>query len=150
MPRVLLGVTGGIAAYKALELTRLAMKAGHAVRVVQTEASTRFVGTASFAAITGAPVLLTEWEPDALRGAFPGDSAPEHAPLSHLALVERADLFLIAPASANTLAKLAHGHSNTLLPAAALACRRPLLVAPAMNDAMYEHPATQANRSEER
>src|SRR4051812_38545776 len=145
MARILLGVSGGIAAYKALELTRLAMKAGHAVRVVQTEASTRFVGTASFAAITGAPVLLTEWEPDALRGAFPGDPAPEHAPLSHLALVERADLFLIAPASANTLAKLAHGHADNLLTAAALACRRPLLVAPAMNDAMYEHPATQAN-----
>ena len=107
MARILLGVTGGIAAYKSLEFTRLATKAGHAVRVIQTEASTRFVGTASFAAITGAPVLITEWEPDALRGAFPGDPAPEHAPLSHLALVERADLFLIAPASANTLAKLA-------------------------------------------
>jgi phosphopantothenoylcysteine decarboxylase/phosphopantothenate--cysteine ligase len=145
MARVLLGVSGGIAAYKALELTRLATKAGHAVRVIQTEASTRFVGAASFAAITGAPVLITEWEPDALRGAFPGDPAPEHAPLSHLALVERADVFLIAPASANTLAKLAHGHADNLLTAAALACRRPLIVAPAMNDAMYEHAATRAN-----
>src|SRR5215213_6013871 len=145
MARILLGVSGGIAAYKALELTRLALKAGHAVRVVQTDASTRFVGTASFAAITGAPALVTEWEPDALRGAFPGDPAPEHAPLSHLALAERADLFLIAPASANTLAKLAHGHADNLLTAAALACRRPLIVAPAMNDAMYEHPATRAN-----
>ncbi len=145
MARVLLGVTGGIAAYKALEFTRLATKAGHAVRVIQTEASTRFVGTASFAAITGAPVLITEWEPDALRGAFPGDPAPEHAPLSHLALVERADLFLIAPASANTIAKLAHGAADNLLTAAALACRRPLLVAPAMNDAMYENAATRAN-----
>jgi phosphopantothenoylcysteine decarboxylase/phosphopantothenate--cysteine ligase len=145
MARVLLGVTGGIAAYKALELTRLATKAGHAVRVVQTEASTRFVGTASFAAITGAPVLVTEWEPDPLRGAFPGDPAPEHAPLSHLALVERADLYVIAPASANTIAKLAGGHADNLLTAAALACRKPLLVAPAMNDAMYEHPATRAN-----
>jgi phosphopantothenoylcysteine decarboxylase/phosphopantothenate--cysteine ligase len=145
MARILLGVTGGIAAYKALEFTRLATKAGHAVRVIQTEASTRFVGTASFAAITGAPVLITEWEPDALRGAFPGDPAPEHAPLSHLALVERADLFLIAPASANTIAKLAHGTADNLLSAAALACRRPLIVAPAMNDAMYEHAATRAN-----
>src|SRR5215210_5320346 len=122
--RILLGVSGGIAAYKALELTRLATKAGHAVRVIQTEASTRFVGTASFAAITGAPVLISEWEADALRGAFPGDRAPEHAPLSHLALVERADLFLIAPASANTLGKLAHGLADNLLTAAALACRR--------------------------
>ena len=145
MARVLLGVTGGIAAYKALELTRLATKAGHSVRVIQTEASTRFVGTASFSAITGAPVLVTEWEPDPLRGAFPGDPAPEHAPLSHLALVERADLYVIAPASANTIAKLAGGHADNLLTAAALACRKPLLVAPAMNDAMYEHPATRAN-----
>ena len=124
MARVLLGVTGGIAAYKALELTRLATKAGHSVRVIQTEASTRFVGTASFSAITGAPVLVTEWEPDPLRGAFPGDPAPEHAPLSHLALVERADLYVIAPASANTIAKLAGGHADNLLTAAALACRQ--------------------------
>jgi phosphopantothenoylcysteine decarboxylase / phosphopantothenate---cysteine ligase len=145
MARVLLGVTGGIAAYKALELTRLATKAGHSLRVIQTEASTRFIGSASFSAITGAPVLVTEWEPDPLRGAFPGDPAPEHAPLSHLALVERADLYVIAPASANTIAKLAGGHADNLLTAAALACRRPLIVAPAMNHAMYEHPATRAN-----
>jgi phosphopantothenoylcysteine decarboxylase/phosphopantothenate--cysteine ligase len=145
MARVLLGVTGGIAAYKALEFTRLAMKAGHSVRVIQTEASTRFVGIASFAGITGAPVLLTEWEPDPLRGAFPGDPLPEHAPLSHLQLVANADVFLIAPASANTVAKLAHGQADNLLSTAALACRRPLIVAPAMNNEMYEHPATQAN-----
>jgi len=143
--RILLGVCGGIAAYKSLEFTRLALKAGHSVRVVQTEASTRFVGQASFAAITGAPVLITEWEPDPLRGAFPGDPLPEHAPLSHLALVERADLYLIAPATAHTIAKLAHGNADNLLTAAALACRRPLLIAPAMNNAMYEHAATQAN-----
>jgi len=145
MARILLGVSGGIAAYKALELTRLATKAGHAVRVIQTEASTRFVGTASFAAITGAPVLITEWEPDPLRGAFPGDPPPAHAPLSHLQLAETADVLVVAPASANTLAKLAAGQADNLLCAAALASRRPLLLAPAMNDAMYEHPATQAN-----
>ena len=145
MPRILLGVCGGIAAYKALEFTRLALKAGHSVRVVQTEASTRFVGQASFAGITGAPVLITEWEPDPLRGVFPGDPLPEHAPLSHLALVEHADVYLVAPATAQTLAKLAHGGADNLLTAAALACRRPLIVAPAMNNAMYEHPATQAN-----
>ena len=97
MPRILLGVCGGIAAYKSLEFTRLALKAGHSVRVVQTEAATRFVGQASFAGITGAPVLVTEWEPDPLRGVFPGDPLPEHAPLSHLALVEHADAYLIAP-----------------------------------------------------
>jgi phosphopantothenoylcysteine decarboxylase/phosphopantothenate--cysteine ligase len=145
MARILLGVTGGIAAYKALELTRLAIKAGHAVRVIQTEASTRFVGAASFAGITGAPVLTTEWEPDPLRGAFPGDPAPAHAPLSHLELVERADVFIIAPATANTIAKLAGGFADNLLTSAALACRRPLVIAPAMNAAMYEHPATVEN-----
>ena len=145
MARLLLGVSGGIAAYKALELARLAIKAGHAVRVIQTEASTRFVGTASFAGITGAPVLISEFEPDSLRGAFPGDPVPQHAPLSHLELVERADAFLVAPASANTIAKLAGGHADNLLTAAALACRRPLLVAPAMNAAMYEHATTQEN-----
>ena len=145
MARILLGVCGGIAAYKALELTRLATKAGHSVRVIQTEAAQRFVGAASFAGITGAPVLVTEWEPDPLRGAFPGDPAPAHAPLSHLELVERADVFAIAPLSANTLAKLAGGQADNLLCAAALACRRPLVVAPAMNAAMYEHPATRAN-----
>jgi phosphopantothenoylcysteine decarboxylase / phosphopantothenate---cysteine ligase len=143
--RILLGVCGGIAAYKALELTRLATKAGHAVRVIQTEAAGRFVGAASFAGITGASVLVTEWEPDPLRGAFPGDPAPEHAPLSHLALVDRADVFVIAPASANTIAKLATGQADNLLTAAALACRRPLVIAPAMNAAMYDHPATAAN-----
>jgi len=145
MPRILLGVCGGIAAYKSLELTRLALKAGHSVRVVQTEAATRFVGPPSFAGITGAPVLVTEWEPDPLRGVFPGDPLPAHAPVSHLALVERADVYLIAPATAETLAKLATGLADNLLTAAALACRRPLIVAPAMNNAMYEHPATQAN-----
>ena len=145
MGRLLLGVTGGIAAYKAVELARLAVKAGHAVRVIQTEAAGRFVGAATFAAITGAPVLVTEWERDPARGAFPDQSPPEHDPLSHLELVSSADVFLIAPASANTIAKLAHGLADNLVTAAALAARRPPLVAPAMNDAMYEHPATQAN-----
>jgi len=145
MARLILGVTGGIAAYKGLELARLAVKAGHAIRVIQTEASERFVGSASFAAVTGAPVLTDAWAPDPLRGAFPGDPAPAHVPLSHLALVERCDVFLIAPATANTLARLAHGLADGLLADAALACRKPLIVAPAMNDAMYESPATQAN-----
>ena len=72
------------------------------MRVVQTEAATRFVGQASFAGITGAPALVTEWDPDPLRGVFPGDPLPDHAPLSHLALVERADVYVIAPATAQT------------------------------------------------
>jgi phosphopantothenoylcysteine decarboxylase / phosphopantothenate---cysteine ligase len=143
--RLLLGVSGGIAAYKALETSRLAVKAGHAVRVVQTEASQRFVGRASFEAITGAPVLVGEFETDPLRGAYPGEPAPERVGISHLTLVQRADLYLIAPASANTLAKLAAGQADNLLTAAALAATCPVAVAPAMNDRMYAHAATQAN-----
>ncbi len=145
MARVLLGVSGGIAAYKALETARLAIKAGHAVRVIQTPTSERFVGKASFEGITGAPVLVSEFEPDPARGAYPGEPLPEHAPISHLALVERADVFLIAPASANTLAKLAHGQADNLLTTAALAAVCPVAVAPAMNNRMYLHAATQAN-----
>jgi phosphopantothenoylcysteine decarboxylase/phosphopantothenate--cysteine ligase len=145
MARILLGVSGGIAAYKALEVVRLATKAGHAVRVIQTPASERFVGTASFAALTGAPVLTSEFERDPARGAFPDQQAPTHDPASHLELVRNADVFLVAPATANTLAKLAAGMADNLLTSAALAARCPLVVAPAMNDAMWEHPATQAN-----
>jgi phosphopantothenoylcysteine decarboxylase/phosphopantothenate--cysteine ligase len=145
LARILLGVTGGIAAYKALEVVRLAGKAGHAVRVIQTETAQRFVGAASFAALTGAPVLTGEFERDPARGAFPDQSPPEHDPLSHLELVRNADAFLIAPASANTIAKLAHGLADNLLTSAALAATCPLVVAPAMNNHMYEHPAVQAN-----
>jgi phosphopantothenoylcysteine decarboxylase/phosphopantothenate--cysteine ligase len=145
MARILLGVSGGIAAYKALEFVRLATGAGHAVRVVQTPASREFVGEASFAALTGAPVLISEFERDPARGAFPGDPLPAHEPLSHLELVANADLYLVAPASANTIAKLAHGLAGDLLSSCALAATCPVLVAPAMNNHMYEHAATQAN-----
>jgi phosphopantothenoylcysteine decarboxylase/phosphopantothenate--cysteine ligase len=145
MGRVLLGVSGGVAAYKALEVVRLATKAGHAVRVIQTPTAQRFVGAASFAALTGAPVLTDEFERDPARGAFPDQAAPEHDPLSHLELVRNADAFLIAPATANTIAKLAHGLADNLLTSAALAATCPVLVAPAMNNHMYEHAATQAN-----
>jgi len=145
VPRILLGVSGGIAAYKALELVRLATKAGHAVRVVQTPTSERFVGRASFAALTGAPVLTDEFERDPARGAFPGDAPPGHDPIGHLALVGAADAYVIAPASANTIAKLAHGLADNLLTSAALAATCPVVVAPAMNNHMWEHPATRAN-----
>jgi phosphopantothenoylcysteine decarboxylase/phosphopantothenate--cysteine ligase len=145
MSRILLGVSGGIAAYKALELVRLATADGHAVRVVQTPASERFVGRASFAALTGAPVLSSEFERDPARGAFPDQPAPAHEPLSHLELVANADVYVIAPASANTIAKLAAGLADNLLTSCALAASCPLVLAPAMNNHMYEHPATQAN-----
>src|SRR5256885_11257044 len=109
MARILVGVTGGISAYKAVELVRLAIRAGHSVRAIQTPASLRFVGKATFEGITGAPVLVDEFEPDPARGAFPGDPAPDHAPISHLELVRRPDGYVVVPASANTIAKLAHG-----------------------------------------
>src|SRR5215213_3785773 len=143
--RLLLGVTGGIAAYKAVELVRLAAKAGHSVRVVQTESSLEFVGKATFEGITGAPVLVTEWERDPARGAYPGDPEPSHAAISHLELVRRADVYAIAPASANTIAKLAGGHADNLLTSAALASPAPLVLAPAMNGRMWAHAATRAN-----
>jgi phosphopantothenoylcysteine decarboxylase/phosphopantothenate--cysteine ligase len=145
MARILLGVSGGIAAYKALEFIRLASATGHSLRVVQTSTSRRFVGEASFAALTGAPVLLDEFEHDPSRGAFPDQQPPYHQPLSHLQLVANADVYLIAPASANTLAKLAAGLADNLLTSCALAATCPVLVAPAMNNHMYEHPATQSN-----
>jgi phosphopantothenoylcysteine decarboxylase / phosphopantothenate---cysteine ligase len=145
LARILLGVSGGIAAYKAVELVRLATAAGHAVRVIQTPASLEFVGRATFEGVTGAPVLVEEFEVDPARGAFPGDPAPDHNPISHLELVARADVFVVAPASANTLAKLAAGLADNVLTSAALANIAPIVIAPAMNGRMYEHPATQAN-----
>ncbi len=145
MARVLLGVSGGIAAYKALELARLATLAGHGVRVLMTEAATRFVGPASFEGIVGAPVLTSEFERDPMRGAFPGEGEPSHDPIGHLELAANCDAFLLAPATANTLAKLATGAADSMLTTSFLACAAPRLVAPAMNDRMYAAAATQAN-----
>ena len=145
MARLLLGVTGGIAAYKAVEIVRLATAAGHSVRVIQTPASEQFVGRATFEGVTGAPVLVDEFEPDPARGAYPGDPVPDSDPISHLELVRRADAYAVAPASANTIAKLAGGHADNLLTSAALASVAPLVIAPAMNARMWEHPATAAN-----
>jgi phosphopantothenoylcysteine decarboxylase/phosphopantothenate--cysteine ligase len=145
MARILLGVSGGISAYKVVELARLATKEGHAVRVIQTPSGLRFVGRATFEGITGAPVLVEEWERDPARGAYPGEEAPDHDPISHLELAARCDAFCIAPATAHTIAKMATGQADNLVTAAYLACSGPVLVAPAMNNHMYEHPATQAN-----
>jgi phosphopantothenoylcysteine decarboxylase / phosphopantothenate---cysteine ligase len=145
MARILLGVSGGIAAYKALELARLAAKEGHAVRVLMTSAAQRFIGPASFEGILGAPVLNDEFERDPTRGAFPGDPVPDHDPIGHLEVVANADAYLIAPASANTIAKLAVGIADSMVTTSFLACAAPRLVAPAMNDRMYRDTATQAN-----
>ena len=145
MARVLIGVSGGIAAYKAVELARLATLAGHGVRVVMTRSAQRFVGAETFAGITGAPVLFEEFDPDPARGAYPGEPAPEHDPISHLALAENADVVVVAPASANTIAKLAAGICDSMLTTSFLAATAPRLVAPAMNARMWEDAATQAN-----
>lgn len=145
MARILLGVSGGIAAYKALELARLATLAGHGVRVLMTQTATRFVGAASFEGIVGAPVLISEFERDPMRGGFPGEEAVAHDPIGHLELAARCDAYLVAPASANTVAKLATGTADSMLTTSFLACIAPRLVAPAMNDRMYADAATQAN-----
>src|ERR1044072_5090098 len=145
MARILLGVSGGIAAYKSLELARLATVAGHGVRGVMTEAAGRFVGAASFEGIVGAPVLSSEFERDPMGGAFPRDPRPEHDPIGHLEVVANCDAYLVAPASANTIAKLAAGMADSMLTTSFLACAAPRLVAPAMNDRMYAAAAPQAN-----
>jgi phosphopantothenoylcysteine decarboxylase / phosphopantothenate---cysteine ligase len=145
MARLLLGVSGGIAAYKALELARLATLAGHGVRVLMTETATRFVGAASFEGIVGAPVLINEFERDPMRGTFPAEEAVSHDPIGHLELAGRCDAYLVAPASANTIAKLAAGNADSMLTTSFLACTAPRLIAPAMNDRMYADAATQAN-----
>jgi phosphopantothenoylcysteine decarboxylase/phosphopantothenate--cysteine ligase len=145
MARILLGVSGSIAAYKALEFVRLATGAGHGVRAVLTASAAQFVGAPSFAALTGAPVLSGVFDDDPWSGAFPGDAADApHRPIGHLALAERADVLLVAPASANVIARLATGVADDLLTTAALVASR-IVVAPAMNGRMWEHPATQSN-----
>jgi phosphopantothenoylcysteine decarboxylase/phosphopantothenate--cysteine ligase len=130
---ILLGVTGGIAAYKAVELLRLLKKDGADVTVVMTENAKRFVGPATFQALSGRPVADDRW---AWRAGMP---------IEHLALAHAANLALVAPATANTLAKMAAGIADDLLGTLLLAVTAPVLVAPAMNTAMIRHPATQAN-----
>ena len=130
---IVLGITGGVAAYKAAELTRLLVKAGHAVQVVMTEAATHFVGAATLQALSGKPVLTQLWDSAAGNG------------MTHIDLSRAADVILIAPASANFLAKLAHGLADDLLSTLCLARNCPLAVAPAMNREMWDKPATQRN-----
>ncbi len=145
MAKILLGVSGGIAAYKAVEFVRLATAAGHSLRVLMTSSARRFIGPDTFEGILGAPVLTSEFERDPLRGSFPGEPMPEHDPIGHLAVADSADLYLVAPASANTLAKLSGGQADSILTTSFLAFRGPRLVAPAMNEQMYLAATTQAN-----
>jgi phosphopantothenoylcysteine decarboxylase/phosphopantothenate--cysteine ligase len=130
---ILLGVTGSIAAYKVAELARNLTLEGAVVDVIMTAAAQRFVGAATFQALTGRPVLDDMW------------ALPEDGVVGHVSLGQHADLLVIAPATANTIARLAAGLCDDLLTTTALAATAPILIAPAMNPRMYEHPATQAN-----
>jgi phosphopantothenoylcysteine decarboxylase / phosphopantothenate---cysteine ligase len=129
--RVILGVAGGIAAYKACELLRLLTESGHEVRVVPTAAALNFVGAATWAALSGRPVTASPW-----------DDVHE---VPHVRLGQEADLVIVAPATADLLARAASGQSDDLLTAVLLTARCPVVYAPAMHTEMWQHPATQAN-----
>ena len=134
--RVVLGVTGGVAAYKAAELVRLLIKQGAEVQVVMTEAATHFVGPVTFQALSGKPVFLDQWDA----------RLPNNMP--HIDLSRQADCILVAPASADFMAKVAHGLADDLLSTLVLARDCPLLVAPAMNRQMWESPPTRRNAAQ--
>jgi phosphopantothenoylcysteine decarboxylase/phosphopantothenate--cysteine ligase len=140
--KILVGVTGGIAAYKAVELVRALQRAGAEVQVVMTPDAERFVTPLTFAAISGRQVLTSLWSP--VQSAVTSSTADPFA-IEHIAVAQSCDAFVIAPATANTLAKLAHGLADDLLTTMALATSAPILVAPAMNVVMWKNPATQAN-----
>jgi phosphopantothenoylcysteine decarboxylase/phosphopantothenate--cysteine ligase len=131
--RVLLGITGGIAAYKSAELTRLLVKSGREVTVAMTAAAREFVGPATFQALSGHPVYSDLW-----------DARPDNG-MAHIELTRTNDVMLVAPASADFLARLVHGRSDDLLATTVLARTIPLIVAPAMNLQMWQNPATQRN-----
>ncbi|HZC06196.1 MAG TPA: bifunctional phosphopantothenoylcysteine decarboxylase/phosphopantothenate--cysteine ligase CoaBC [Ktedonobacterales bacterium] len=131
--RIVVGVCGGIAAYKVADLVSKLRQAGADVDVVLTEHAERFVSALTFSALSQRPVYTNLWEPT-------GEAAARHIELGHAA-----DLLLIAPATANTIARLAHGLADDMLTTIALATTAPLLIAPAMESQMYRHPATQAN-----
>lgn len=130
---VLLAITGGIAAYKSAELTRLLAKAGYQVQVVMTDAATEFVGPVTFQALSGRPVFTNQWDSRIGNG------------MPHIDLSRNADAILIAPASADFIRKLAHGAADDLLSLLCSARDCPLLLAPAMNRQMWENPANQRN-----
>jgi len=131
--RILLGVTGGIAAYKSAELVRRLRERGAEVQVVMTAAATAFITPLTLQALSGRPVRTGLMDPQA------------EAAMSHIELARWADCILIAPASADFIARLAHGLADDLLSTVCLASEAPLVVAPAMNRVMWQHPATQAN-----
>lgn len=131
--RIVLGMTGGIAAFKAAELTRLMVKASAHIQVVMSEAAQRFVTATTMQALSGNPVYSDLWDPSIANG------------MAHIELSRDADLIIVAPASADFMAKLANGLADDLLSTLCLARDCPLMIAPAMNRQMWEHPATQRN-----
>lgn len=131
--KVVVGVSGGIAAYKTCELVRLLVKQGVSVKVVMTEAATKLISPATFSALSSNPVYV--------------DTFGARDEMQHISLARWADAIVIAPATANTIAKIAHGIADNLLTTVVLAARVPVVVAPAMNVAMWENPATQDNMS---
>jgi phosphopantothenoylcysteine decarboxylase / phosphopantothenate---cysteine ligase len=138
MPNILLGVCGGIAAYKSAELVRALQRQGMQVRVVMTKAAEEFIRPLTFASLTSHKVFTDLWEPQA-------ETEDNELLIEHIAQAQWADLLLIAPATANTMAKLAHGLADDFLSSAYLANTAPVVFAPAMNVNMWSHPATQAN-----
>src|SRR5207248_10277375 len=133
MALIALGVTGGIGAYKAVEVVRGLQKRGHEVVAVMTASAARFVGPVTFEAITGRRVITDQFEPGA------------NANIEHIALASTIDLLLIAPATANIVAKLANGIADDFLSTLYTATRAPVLLAPAMNTQMFEHEAVRRN-----
>ena len=131
--RLLLGLTGGVAAYKAAELARMLIQSGVEVQVVMTQSACRFIGTATMQSLTGRPVFTDLWDDRVANN------------MAHIDLSRNADAILIAPASADFISKLAHGLADDLLSTLCLARKCPLLIAPAMNSQMWNHPATQRN-----
>jgi phosphopantothenoylcysteine decarboxylase/phosphopantothenate--cysteine ligase len=136
LKRIILGITGGVAAYKAAEIARLLVKRQIDVQVVMTEAASHFIGAATFQAITGHPVFTNLWDDRIDNG------------MAHIDLSRGADAVLVAPASADFLAKLAQGRADDLLSTLCLARDCPMLVAPAANRQMWEHPATRRNATQ--
>jgi len=142
--RVTVGVSGGIAAYKAAELVRALQRQGLDVHVVMTEAASKFVQPLTFAALTGHKVITSLWE-DTGTGQTAYESSPDQNGIEHISEAQWADALVVAPATANILAKFAHGLADDFLSTMYLATTAPVLVAPAMNVHMWEHAATQAN-----
>ncbi|WP_353070029.1 bifunctional phosphopantothenoylcysteine decarboxylase/phosphopantothenate--cysteine ligase CoaBC [Tunturibacter empetritectus] len=143
--KVTVGVCGGIAAYKSVELVRLLQDAGYDPHVVMTSAAEEFVRPLTFAAISGHKVITSLWGEEAGTGSAENDEPVEHSSVEHIQAAQSTRLLVVAPATANMLAKFAHGLADDFLSTMYLATTAPVIVAPAMNVNMWEHPAVQAN-----